>query len=282
MRLLILGDIVGDPGILAVTQQLPALRQHYRADLVIANAENAHQGTGLTPSLYKKLAAAGVDAMTLGDHCYKKNHILPTLQNADNLIRPCNLSAQALGRTSMVIQKEGFAPLYVFTVLGRLMMSMPANDPFAAADAMLSAAPRDAAVIVEVHAEATSEKVALGWHLNGRAAVVFGTHTHIPTRDARLLPPGIPSPDAGWDSSGGVGTAYISDIGMCGPIDGVLGRRADRVLKHMTTNMPAPFDVAEGNPQVQGVFVELTGRCAAVIEPFSAVADPGKPPFCEG
>lgn len=274
MRLLILGDVVGQVGVDAVTQQLPALRQRCRPDLVIANAENAHRGSGLTPGLYNKLLAAGIDGLTLGDHCYKKNQILPILQNAGNLIRPCNLSQHALGATSMVLRKEGLPPVYVFTVLGRLMMAMPANDPFAAADAMIERAPAGALIVVEVHAEATSEKVALGWHLSGRAAVVFGTHTHIPTRDARILPPGVPETDSG-------GTAYVTDIGMCGPIDSVLGRRVDRVVKHMTTNMPHPFDVAEGNPQVQGVCVEVdgaTGR-AATIEPITQPADPAAWPF---
>lgn len=275
MRFLILGDIVGDPGILAVTQQLPALRDRYKPDLVIANAENAHNGTGLTPGCYRRIAAAGVDAMTLGDHCYKKNQIVPILESAGNVIRPCNLSQHALGKTSMTLRAGDKLPgVFVFTVLGRISMNMPANDPFAAADAMLAKAPDDAIIIVEVHAEATSEKVAMGWHLSGRCAVVFGTHTHIPTRDARILPPGIPR-----ESSGG--TAYVSDLGMCGPVDSVLGRRVDRVLTHMTTNMPAPFDVADGAPQVQGIFVETDDhtRRALAIEPFTQPADPASPPF---
>jgi len=277
MRLLILGDVVGDPGILALAQQLPALRERFRPDLVIANAENAHNGTGLTPGCYRRLLAAGVDAMTLGDHCYKKNQIVPTLESADNLIRPCNLSQHALGRTSMLLRAGDKLPgagVFVFTVLGRIGMNLPANDPFAAADAMLRRAPDGALVVVEVHAEATSEKVALGWHLSGRCAVVFGTHTHIPTRDARVLPPGVPKEASG-------GTAYVTDLGMCGPVDSVLGRRVDRVLTYMATSMPAPFDVADGAPQVQGIVVETDDRAlrAVSIEPFTQPADPASPPF---
>jgi len=278
MRLLILGDIVGMPGLLAIRQQLPKLRERFTPDLVLANAENVSNGTGITPNLYKKLLEAGIDGMTLGDHCYKKNHILPILEKADNLIRPANLSPHALGGISMLLRpREDLPPVYVFTVLGRIMMNMPANDPFAAADAMIERRPDpDAIIIVEIHAETTSEKVAMGWHLNGRAAVVFGTHTHIPTRDARILPEGVPN----HDTAGG--TAYISDLGMCGPVDSVLGRRVDRVLKHMITNMPAPFDVAEGNPQVQGIFVEISRKNrATAIEPFTVCADPGHPPFVD-
>jgi hypothetical protein len=143
-------------------------------------------------------------------------------------------------------------------------------------------------VIVEVHAEATSEKVAMGWYFNGKVAAVLGTHTHIPTADARVLPGHLPEREGGAvrrSGAGGVGgTAYITDLGMCGPVDSVLGRRVDRVLKHMTTNMHSPFDVAEGNPQVQGVFLEIDeqSRRATRIEQVIVAADESQPPFSAG
>ena len=162
-------------------------------------------------------------------------------------------------------------------------MNMPANDPFACVDQVLDELPeRDPIVIVEVHAEATSEKVAMGWHLNGRVAAVLGTHTHTPTADARILPAGVDG--TGTPGVGPGGTAYISDLGMTGPHDSVLGRRADRVLAHMSTNMPHPFDVAEGNPRVQGVVIDINtdSRRATSIESIDLPADTAAAPFSNG
>lgn len=283
IRVVILGDIVGGNGLLAVVQCVPVIRERHQPDLILANAENAANGSGLTPSLYQKLCAAGLDGMTLGDHAYKKKQIVPTLEHEPNLIRPANLSAQARGKGSMTldVQRDGEAAvhLHVTTLLGRLYMNLPANDPFAAADHWLAQLPRvgDAPPIalVEMHAEASSEKQAMGWHLNGRVAAVFGTHTHIATADARLLPP---EPGAGVSSEG---TAYITDLGMCGPRDSILGRRVDRVLTHMTTNMPAPFDVADAAPAVCGVMIEIdesTGL-STHVERIELDADPEEPPF---
>ncbi len=172
--------------------------------------------------------------------------------------------------------------VYIFTVLGRLFMPLPCDEPFAAVDRVLSQLPeRNPIVLVEAHAEATSEKEALGWHLNGRVACVFGSHTHVPTADARLLPtqsPGLPQ-RTGTPTHGS--TAYITDIGMCGPHDAIIGRRVDRVLTHMTTAMPAPFDVAEGNPRVQGIVVDIDSNShrAVHIERLEMAADANKPPF---
>ncbi len=284
VRIVLLGDVVGMPGVRAVVQQVPEIRRRYAPHLIIANAENAANGTGLTPALYRRLCDAGVDAITLGDHTFKKSQIVSVLEREANIIRPANLSVQAAGRAWMRLRVPGDGSgddvdVYVFTVLGRLFMQLPANDPFATADAILAQLPDPAPLaLVEVHAEATSEKVAMGWHLNGRVAAVFGTHTHVPTADARVLPAGVPGPDAAG------GTAYVTDLGMCGPADSVLGRRADRVLKHMTTAMHAPFDVAEGNPQVHGVLIELdpATRRATRIESLHLTADTSRPPFAEG
>lgn len=291
LRIVFLGDIVGGPGCKAVSQLVPVIRERWEPDLVIANAENSANGTGLTPEIYKKLCARGIDAVTLGDHVYKKKQIVQTLQSESNIIRPANLSGGAAGKRWMCVKprtengddEQSGPGVYVLTVLGRIFMNMPANDPFATVDAILDEIPeRDPIVIVEVHAEATSEKIAMGWHLNGRVTAVVGTHTHTPTADARILPAqvdgtGTPSPGAG-------GTAYISDLGMTGPHDSVLGRRADRVVAHMTTNMPFPFDVAEGNPRVQGVVIDIdtNSNRATDIEAIDLAADVSKPPFANG
>lgn len=285
MRIAILGDIVGTPGRQAVTQQISTIRGRWSPDLVIANVENSANGSGLTPDLYKKLLAAGVDGMTLGDHAYKKQQIAGTLERESNLIRPANLSEGATGRGTMRLRTDAGVEVYVITVLGRLFMSMPANDPFARVERFLGELPPRSIVLVEIHAEATSEKVAMGWRFNGRVACVYGTHTHVQTADARLLP--APGPGSGDDIPAATpdammgGTAYITDLGMCGPMDSVLGRRVDRVVKHMTTNMPAPFDVAIGNPAVHGIIVDIdetTGR-ARGIETIALPADTSVPPF---
>jgi metallophosphoesterase (TIGR00282 family) len=277
IRVAILGDIVGRPGRLAVAQIVPVLRQQHRCDLVIANAENAANGSGLTPELYDKLCDAGVDGMTLGDHAFRKDKIVPTLERVGNLIRPINLPTGAAGRGVMKLSAGPGKPnVYVITLLGHLFIMPVPNDPFEAIDRALASLPEpNPIVIVEIHAEATSEKQAMGWHLNGRASVVFGTHTHVQTADERILPA---NPENG--PSGG-GTAYITDLGMCGPMDSVLGRRIDRVLKHMTTSMPAPFDVAEADPCVRGIVVEIDERTRMTtsIERIAWSADMNRPPF---
>lgn len=261
VRIVMLGDVVGDAGRTALLGQLPAIRERYRPGLVIVNAENAVNGSGLTPAIYRELCEAGVDGITLGDHVYKKQQITRTLERETNIIRPANLPAAATGAGSMRLTiplpgGQGEVAVYVLTLLGRLFMSLPASDPFETADWMLrQIADPEGIVLVEVHAEATSEKQALGWYLNRRVTAVIGTHTHVPTADARILPADPTSGSSATYSR--PGTAYISDIGMTGPYDSVLGRRVDRVLHHMTTAMPAPFDVATGNPRVCGVVIDI-------------------------
>jgi metallophosphoesterase (TIGR00282 family) len=253
LRILALGDIVGRPGRQVLHQKLHALVRERRIDLVVANGENVAGGTGITANLFHKLRAYGVDVVTLGDHAFRKIDILPSLQSSERLLRPANLSQQAVGRHHTVVPTAMGVPVAVFCVLGRIYMNLPADDPFACADRVLRDLPADVRVrVVDVHAEASSEKVALGHWLDGRTSFVFGTHTHIPTADARVLPGG---------------TAYISDVGMCGPYDSVLGRRKERVLKYMTTNMPAPFEIATGDTRLCGALAEIdpqTGRASAI------------------
>src|SRR3954452_7184925 len=249
LRLLCLGDIVGRPGRQVVHDKLPALVRDRQIDLVIANSENIAGGSGITQNLFHKIRSYGVDVVMLGDHIYRKNDIVPTLQASERIVRPANLSANAAGRTFTVVTTNSGVPVAVFSLLGRIYMNLPSDDPFAAADRVLDQIPRHVRVCVcDMHAEASSEKVAMGHWLDGRVSLIFGTHTHIPTADAKILPGG---------------SAFISDLGMCGPYDSVLGRRKERVLKYMTTNMPSPFDVATGDVRLCGVYAEIeaeTGR----------------------
>ncbi len=268
IRIAILGDIVGAPGRQAAASAAKTLREQHGAQVVLANAENAADGSGLTPTLYNKLKDAGLSGMTLGDHAFRKNQIYATLDSADDLIRPLNLPPKARGRGVMTIHATDDAgkpcAVRVITLIGQLFMTnMRGSDMFKAIDEVLSKPPPSSGAdlptitLVEVHAEATSEKIAMGWHLSGRVAGVFGTHTHVPTADARLLPPpnaeDLSIPGEPWVGSGR--TAYVTDLGMTGPYDSVLGRRADRVVKHLATGMPTAFDVAEGNARACGVLI---------------------------
>ena len=253
LRILCLGDIVGRPGRQVVHEKLPGLVKKHQIDLVIANAENIAGGSGITQNLFHKIRSYGVDVVTLGDHIYRKVDIIPTLQTSERIVRPANLSSAAAGRIFTVVTTNNGTSVAVFSLMGRIFMNLPCDDPFAAAERVLKQIPRHVRVVVcDIHAEASSEKVAVGHFLDGRASLIFGTHTHIPTADAKILPGG---------------TAYITDLGMCGPYDSVLGRRKDRVMKYMTTNMPAPFDVATGDVRLCGVLAEIdadTGRAISI------------------
>jgi 2',3'-cyclic-nucleotide 2'-phosphodiesterase len=239
---------------MVVHRKLPELVRTQRIDLVVANGENIAGGSGITQNLFHKLRSYGVDVITLGDHVYKKVDIIPTMNTSERLVRPANLAEGAAGRGHTVIATNAGVQVCVFSVLGRIFMNnLPSNDPFAAADRVLATIPKSVKVCVcDVHAEASSEKVAMGHYLDGRVSFVFGTHTHIPTADAKILPGG---------------SAFISDLGMTGPYDSVLGRRKDRVVKYMTTNMPQPFDVATGDVRMCGAIAEIdeqTGRAISI------------------
>jgi 2',3'-cyclic-nucleotide 2'-phosphodiesterase len=251
LRILCLGDIVGRPGRQVVHQKLPTLVRERGVDLVIANAENIAGGSGITANLFHKLRSYGVDVITLGDHVYRKIDILPTLQSSERIVRPANLAAEAAGRPFTVVSTNSGVPIGIFCLLGRIYMNTPADDPFAAADRVLSQGPEQVRCwVCDMHAEATSEKVAMGHWLDGRCSVIFGTHTHVPTADAKVLPGG---------------SAFISDLGMCGPYDSVLGRRKDRVLKHMTTSMPQQFEVATGDVRLCGALAEIDPETGAAL-----------------
>src|SRR5690349_13067794 len=253
IRILCLGDIVGRPGRQVVHQKLPELVRKHAVDLVIANGENIAGGSGITQNLFHKLRSYGVDVVTLGDHVYKKLDIVPTLQSSERIVRPANLAAGAAGRTHTIVKTNSGVDVAVFCLLGRIYMNLPSDDPFAAAEKVLQQIPRHVRVCVcEMHAEASSEKVAMGHWLDGRCSMIVGTHTHIPTADAKILPNGA---------------AFISDLGMTGPYDSVLGRRKDRVVKFMTSNMPQSFDVATGDVRMCGALAEIdpqTGRALSI------------------
>lgn len=253
MRLLIIGDIVGRPGKHVCSQLVPRLIRDRALDFVIANAENAAAGSGLTPSMFSKLRHYGIDVCTMGDHIYKRREILPLLETSDRVVRPANLPPEAKGHPVATVRARSGALVGVVSVLGRTFMNVRADCPFHAVDRVLGGLPPDVrTVVVDVHAETTSEKVALGWYLDGRVAAVVGTHTHVQTADERILPRG---------------TAYITDLGMTGPYDSVLGRDKDAVVASLVTGVPQPYNVATDDARLCGVIIETsdaTGRAIAI------------------
>jgi len=245
LNILCIGDIVGRPGRRIVADKLKQLVRKLSIDCVIANAENAAGGSGLTPQIYNKLLRYGVNLITLGDHTYRKRDIIKTLEVADNIARPANLSEFAAGR-GVGVYKTGKGPtVAVISLIGRMFMR-PADCPYSAVDRILPQLQQQADIIfVDFHAEATSEKVAMGYHLDGRVSCVFGTHTHIVTADEKILPKG---------------TAYITDIGMTGGHDSVLGRGAKNVLKSFRTQMPVPFEIATDDVKMSAIVVTTDGN----------------------
>ncbi|MBY0587999.1 TIGR00282 family metallophosphoesterase [bacterium] len=255
MRVLFLGDIVGEAGRKTVRRAVPVLREERQLDLVIANAENIAGGSGMTPKIYAQLRRSGVDACTMGDHIYKKREIIPVLVRDEPICKPANFPPEAPGRDHMIVQTKDGTSVAVISVLGRIFMR-PVDCPLAALDRVLSELDKSIKVIlVDVHAEATSEKQVIFRYLVGRVSAVVGTHTHVPTADATVASPG---------------TAFISDLGMTGPYESIIGRRIDKVIKTTKTFEPFPFDVATGDPRLSGAIIdidEVTGR-ARSIEPI--------------
>jgi metallophosphoesterase (TIGR00282 family) len=252
MNLLFIGDIVGEPGRRIVVQSVRGLVVEESLDLVVANAENAAGGSGLTPQLYKEIVAAGVDAITLGDHLYRRKQIYKTLESQDNIVRPANLPPEAIGRRWATVRARNGAAVGVCCALGQLFMK-PIDSPYRAVDEALAQMPSDVRVrLVDFHAEATSEMQVMGRYLDGRVSALLGTHTHVPTADERVLPGG---------------TAFQCDVGMTGPHESIIGRRIDRVLETTLTGLPTPFDVATEDTRLNGTIVEVdetTGRAVSV------------------
>ena len=252
MRVLFIGDVVGPPGLAFLKRAVPALVARDGIDLVVANAENASGGSGMTPSAYRQVRASGVDVVTLGDHVYKKQDIIGTLTQDDRVCRPANFPPDAPGRDYVLAATRDGAVVAAFCLLGRTFMR-PVDCPFRAADRVLKELEgRARCILVDMHAEATGDKYLMGHHLKGRVSAVLGTHTHVPTADEQILPGG---------------TAFISDVGMTGPHDGVLGRRVDRVLFTSLTFVPSAFDVSAGDVRLSGAVVDVdpaTGQATAI------------------
>ena len=251
-KLLFIGDIVGRPGRDIVCRELPRLREEMALDFVVANAENVAGGSGLTAKIAEELLGCGIDAITLGDHVWDQRGFESEIDQLERVCRPANLSRNCPGREFLVVENEGFR-LGLFTVLGRQFMRPLTDNPFTTADRLLQQLKEDTdAVFVEIHAEATSEKTALGWYLDGRACAVVGTHTHIPTADAMVL---------------SRGTGYMTDAGMTGPYQSVIGREVQAVVARFLDGMPRKFPVAEGDVRLCGALMQIdtaSGFCDSI------------------
>jgi metallophosphoesterase (TIGR00282 family) len=252
MRILFIGDIVGQPGVAFVKRALPLVIARERIDLVIGNAENASGGSGMTPAAYRQLRQAGIDLVTMGDHIYKKQELIPTLEKDDRICKPANFPAQAPGREFVLADARDGTRVAAISLLGRTFMRA-VDCPFHAIDRILPQLEGQArCVVVDMHAEATAEKYVMAHHLKGRVTAVLGTHTHVPTADEQIFPGG---------------TAFISDVGMTGPYDSILGRRVDRVLHTTVTFVPTSFEVATDDPRLAGAVVDVdaaTGQATAI------------------
>ena len=247
LKLLFIGDIVGRPGREFVRDRVARLRSEHNLDFVIANGENAAAGAGITAVIAKSILESGVDAITLGDHVWDQRGWETDITQIERVCRPANLPSTCPGWDHLIIEHRGFR-LAVFTVLGRQYLGMKADCPFRCADRMVDQLKAQAdAIIVEVHAEATSEKQSLGWYLDGRVTAVIGTHTHVPTADAQVLPKG---------------TAFICDVGMTGPYASVLGRDVAPVVSKFLDGMPRRFEVATGDVRLSGALIEISASMA--------------------
>ncbi len=252
MRLLLIGDIVGKPGRQIVATAVPPLREKEQLDLVVANAENAAAGSGMTPTIYRELIAAKVDGITMGDHVYRRREIFSVLATEQRIVRPANYPQAAPGRDVMILHAANKVRVACFICVGRVFMP-PVDCALRAADRVLNELPADVKVILmDYHAEATSDMQLMGRHLDGRATAVLGTHTHVATADEQILPGG---------------TAFQCDVGMTGPHKSILGRRIDRVMETARTFRPTHFEVASEDVRLNGTIVDLdaqSGRATAV------------------
>ena len=250
MKILMIGDVVGNPGRRMLERTLPRLRAELDLGAVVVNAENATAGAGLNAAHAKEIFAAGADAITLGDHTWNQKEFIGQIDAIDRLVRPANYAPGCPGKGWRLVTRPTFRFALV-NLVGRIFMQ-PADCPFRAADAVLREIPKDVPVFVDFHAEATSEKVTLAHYLDGRVTAVVGTHTHVQTSDARLLPNG---------------TAFLTDLGMTGPYISSIGRSLAPVTKKFLTGVPARFDVAEGPCVLEGAVIDFdpaTKRARAI------------------
>jgi metallophosphoesterase (TIGR00282 family) len=251
MNILMIGDVFGESGRAAVARLLPGLRREHAADLVVANVENAAGGFGVTPAFARAFLDQGVDVMTSGNHIWDKREIVEYIAKENLLLRPANYPAGTPG-VGWVTVKAGPHRVAVLNLMGRVFMN-PIDCPFRTADAVLPELRRETSIIlVDMHAEATSESVAMGWYLDGRVSAVVGTHRHVQTADERVLPGG---------------TAYITDLGLTGPTDGVIGVDRETIIQRFLTQMPTRFEPAKGPAALHGVVITVdpeSGRASAI------------------
>ncbi|MDD4908775.1 MAG: TIGR00282 family metallophosphoesterase [Candidatus Omnitrophica bacterium] len=250
MNILFIGDIVGSPGRKAIAKLVPGLKRELGIDFVIANAENASGGSGITAKVASELFSSGVDVLTSGDHIWKKSEIFQLINQEERILRPINYPEGSPGRGAHVFKAANGLKVGVINVNGRVFMDAlecPFKTTLRACDEL---AKETKIIIVDVHAEATSEKVALGWYLDGKASAVLGTHTHIQTADEKILPKG---------------TAYLTDAGMTGPYDSVIGRNVEDVLTRFLSSIPVKFNVAEENIQLHGVLVRIDEKTGLAV-----------------
>jgi len=252
MRVLFLGDIVGRPGRDIIRNALASFRKKEKIDFAAANAENAAGGSGVTPEIAEELFKHGVDVITSGDHIWKKHEIYDLLESSDRIIRPLNYPRGVPGKGSTVVDAAESGKIAVINLVGRVFMEA-VDCPFERVRAELEGLKKKTpVVIVDIHAEATSEKMAMGWYLDGVVSAVIGTHTHVQTADEKILPGG---------------TAFITDCGMTGPHDSVIGRKKEKILTRFITQMPTRFEVATEGLEMQGVIVDIdekTGKATGI------------------
>lgn len=245
MKILYIGDTVANAGRTIVRTHLKELQEQHSIDLTILNCENAAPGNGVTPQMADDFLDWGIDVLTSGNHIWNKKEILPYLNKQSRLLRPANYPPENPGRGVVVVKTRAGEPVAVINLQGRVYMP-PIDDPFRCADAQLAALPKNVkAIFVDMHAEATSEKVAMGWYLDGRVSAVIGSHTHIPTADERILPGG---------------TAYQTDAGMTGPFDSVIGVMKEAAIKRFLTQMPERFEPASQDARLNAVVIDVDGE----------------------
>lgn len=252
MQILFIGDIVGEPGRHAIRELVPKIKRRDNIEFVIANGENIAGGSGVTPAMADELFGYGIDVLTSGDHIWKRKEILDYIDTSKRLLRPANYPKGAPGFGSTIATCESGVKVGVINLIGRVFMQA-LECPFRAAkEEVDKMRDKTRVIIVDIHAEATSEKIALGWYLDGLVSAIVGTHTHVQTADEKVL-------------SGG--TAFISDAGMTGPFDGVIGRKKEQIISKFLTQMPTKFEMAEGDVQLHGVIIDVdekTGRADSI------------------
>jgi metallophosphoesterase (TIGR00282 family) len=240
-RILFVGDVVGGLGRRTLLDCLPVLRERYDPTFVVVNGENAAGGLGITPKNAEQMFAGGVDAITLGNHTYHRREVYPYLESSERIVRPANYLRSQPGRGTCVVERDGVR-LGVVNLSGNVYLRA-GRSAFTEIEVALGELGEVEHVLVDMHAEATSEKVAMGWHLDGRVTAVVGTHTHVPTADARVLPGG---------------TAYITDVGMTGPRGGVIGVKREQAIESLLTQMPVRFETSEEDPWLMGVLISCS------------------------